>query len=126
MDENGKETGIISASSVLPNDAIGLEACDGDEETPTRLGVKGQYYIEVDPSMCGKKVFLKVKSTSWAGSWGRLEFILNDDSKQEGFTYRDLDSQPFIGELTIPENTTQICIDKQASVGIYEIKPVNE
>lgn len=126
VDENGKETGIVSASSVLPNDAIGLEACDGDEETATRLGVQGQYYIEVDPSMCGKNVFLKVKSTSWAGSWGRLEFILNDGSKQEGFTYRDLDSQPFIGELTIPENTTQICIDKQASVGIYEIKPVNE
>ena len=134
VDKLGKESFIAEGVVILPNDALGEKAYDGDKNTSEVLKKAGQTtysYIEIDSSMQGQIIeftYYAVRNSSLS-----VTFIAEDGNKtskilQKSFT--DGSKKTTIN-LNIPDNCVKISFDAWhnnqtdgAPVYYYEITPV--
>ena len=117
IDKNGEETPINSYKAVLPDDALGVDAYDGKENTCYQI-VKDGSYIEVNEDMVGKNYYIKVDGASYYFS-ASVEYYNSENEKISTSTVMGS------GTFTIPANTKRIKLVKNyyGIFYIYEIRP---
>jgi hypothetical protein len=116
---SGKDSDIASYTSVLPSDAMGFAAYDGDASTFVSVGKTLKLLI--DNNMQGRNVSIK----SWVScGWCYSSFYFYDDSNTL------LSTQSIQGsntkEYSIPEGATYMTFSTGSDNRIYEITPVIE
>lgn len=127
IDKNNVESMTATYKSVLPDDALGINAYDGDESTG-ESGGSGylRKYIYIDDSMIGKG--LSMKATSSSADKLIVKIYDEDNNELLSRTYSsaiNLNNKLF----DIPENSYKIYIDlsfRNYATSLYEIQSYNE
>ena len=130
IDKFGKETYISSYTAALPEDALGPEAYDGDEDSHVRYVQSGYGKLFVSEEMQGKKMYVTGRfSTNPYVDFAYIRFIGENEEKiseiriaANGTTTYDKE------ELAIPEGTVEIRFIIGAShynffIEINEVEP---
>ena len=123
IDQYGNETRIISSYTANVADAIGAAAYDGDVSTAYYGNNK---IMKVDPSMEGKKVYIKGgASKSNSSITFYIDFLNEQKNVISSLTSNGTHSALLEGTYTIPIGTRYI--RQRATVDtvyVYEIRPV--
>ena len=122
IDKNGKETETVSHQSILPTDALGVEAYDGD--TNTSYSFTGSTKkIFVDKVLWNKNIKLYYTS---GGRWSLLGVTISFYNNL-GEVLQKITDQSFNKNIMIPENTSYIECSADAwgdyTINLYEIMP---
>ena len=118
VDKYGKETEVISYTSVLPDDALGLNAYDENKTTVENVNGKIKI-IDVSKEMIGKKITLTGNSSAYREGC-TIKFIAEDGSI---ISSNSIGTNP---TYTIPTGTVKVKFDAKVEMGkinIYEITP---
>ena len=133
IDKNGEETRVISSyTAVMPTDAIGPEAYDGEDNTADFTDETQIKYMNVDQSMWGKTVRFYIGSYVRTSSGHRtyIEFLNDSEEVLDQFSVRSYYKIDKLDqEYVIKEGTTKIKIynNKLNITGYcYEIEAGNE
>ena len=60
IDKNGVDSNVVSYDSVLPDDALGPEAYDGDPESYIDIGYSKHNILNISKEMMGRSFYLKI------------------------------------------------------------------
>ena len=120
IDKYGVETNISSYSSVLPSDALGPEAYDGNTSTSISSSSSStsttSYYLDVSPEVIGSKIvvnyIIRWGTTNNVTYTGKMSLVfMNDNNVIASYSLSGSKSSE---QLEIPENTTKIRITMQS------------
>ncbi len=123
IDQHGNETRVISQHIASVGDAIGAAAYDGDNNTYHIINEKQTHYINIDSSMQGKNV--KIKVVAKGTRHHKILFI-----NSVGQTIIEYSPVSGVDEriLNIPAQAVRIAIAAGIQSGaiyeIYEFKPI--
>ena len=119
----GLET-VVTKTIGIPSDALGVEAYDGDEST--FISTFSAKYMQVDPSVWGKKVRVKAQSR-WFESQS-IKFLDENNTVIYSDSLRgDVTIQTYDKIYTMPENTAKIQLYTNSNTFlIYEVQLLNE
>ncbi len=113
IDRYGVESTMSTYTAVLPSDALGVAAYDGNDNT--YFNVNDNLYIEIDPSMIGKNVQVSEKQESFA-------LYICNSSKQTIQTITKYGWSNGTQTFKIPENAKFLKFNYGKRV--YEIRPI--
>ena len=119
IDKYGKEARIIpSYKSVLPSDALGVAAYDGNTSTGISI-VQTSKRINIDNSMIGKKVNITHSNNNW-----KITINLYSSEKELLKTYSSV-SYTSSTQFIIPEDVSYLIIKGPTyTFNIYEVGPI--
>ena len=128
FDKNGVESTISEYTSVLPSDALGVNAYDGNESTS--FDTTTNKILKVDSTMNGKKVNIYgyVKSSGGTNNIYIEAYNSNNEMLSQLVKGRTSSgTMTFREDFEIPNGTTYIKFyTKSSSSLIYEIRHLNE
>ena len=128
IDKNGKETINVSKKIIIPKDALGVEAYDGDESTSVTSGI-----IYVDKAMIGKYFSTSIK-LSGSRNVQKFSFIDENNKTISTQNINCLSSSTNCINMTdksllIPEGTVKMILKtdwaKLNEIGPYNVPVIN-
>ena len=128
IDKNGKETINVSKKIIIPKDALGAEAYDGDESTSVTSGI-----IYVDKAMIGKYFSTSIK-LSGSRNVQKFSFIDENNKTISTQNINCLSSSTNCINMTdksllIPEGTVKMILKtdwaKLNEIGPYNVPVIN-
>ncbi len=128
IDKNGKETINVSKEIIIPKDALGVEAYDGDESTSVTSGI-----IYVDKAMIGKYFSTSIK-LSGSRNVQKFSFIDENNKTISTQNINCLSSSTNCINMTdksllIPEGTVKMILKtefaKLNEIGPYNVPVIN-
>ena len=118
---SGKDSDIVSHTSVLPGDAIRIVAYDGDLNTSQ--SVNKALKLLIGNEMQGRKVSITT-STSCGSCETTIKFYSEDNTLLNTQIGKGMN---IIKEYSIPNGATYLILTNEYSEGyVYEVKPVTE
>ena len=110
IDKNGVDSNVVSYDSVLPDDALGTEAYDGDPESYIDIGYSKHNILNISKEMMGKSFYLKILRNTGVYDSIYLYFYDSNNKEISSIKWSRYYSEYENLKIDIPDGCTKISL----------------